>query len=298
MGMQLSGDPVSPESSDLATDLRLPGSITIASAQGYDFQGNKPEDSDPPTKEYSYSVCTISQTFVDSHVSCLGYQCEVDEMRPSHNTPSLAAIDASFLQAFVNETSGYESGDYTFTERYIQDPGDVMDSHTSSSPNLSAVTPQDFRQRFSLLLNTFWQAGFDPANQTVGVGTESNVGTVVSTPATYQYTQQVYRTSWAWLAVLFASSVILLVAGVAGVIWDSRIIGPDILGFASSLTRNNKYMDLPKGDSTMGGAERARMLRDVEVMIQDVKAGSEVGKIALGTVSESTQKLKPGRLYR
>ena len=48
----------------------------------------------------------------------------------------------------------------------------------------------------------------------------------------------------------------------------------------------------------MSGPERARVLGDVKVMMQDVKPGSSVEKIALGTVSEGTERLKAGRLYR
>ncbi|MCJ1383335.1 hypothetical protein MMC17_006448 [Xylographa soralifera] len=302
MGMQLYGEPV-PESGDSSTDLRLPGRITFASS--LESRDSPDYESDPGIlpPQYSYSVCKINQTFVDSQVNCTGYQCQVTAMRLSLHPPPLTAIDTSFIQAFVNPTSGYEIGDYTFTERYLYNPNEVM--NPSAVLDMSQVAPDQFQQRLSLLLNTFWQAGFDPTNQTTEVGTAGidlegksyGNATWAKSNATYLFTQEVYITSWAWLAVLLGSSVVLLVAGVAGVIWDSHIVGPDILGFASSLTRNNKYMDLPKDESTMGGAERARLLRDVKVMMQDVKAGSEVGKVALGTVTESAQRLKLGRLY-
>lgn len=45
----------------------------------------------------------------------------------------------------------------------------------------------------------------------------------------------------------------------------------------------------------MSGPEKARVLGNVNVnciMMQDVRAGDEVGKIALGTVSEGAQKLR------
>ena len=80
-----------------------------------------------------------------------------------------------------------------------------------------------------------------------------------------------------------------------------------MFGFANTLLRNSKYMELPEEieSSTMSGAERARRLADLEVMIRDVKPDSEVGKIALGTKKkndskegERNGKLKRGRLYR
>ena len=146
----------------------------------------------------------------------------------------------------------------------------------------------------------------DPTNRTIGVSTVAvepedpamDIGTIANTPATCLYEQDVYIASWTWLAVPLGSSVVLFVTGVAGVIWDCHIVGPNILDFASSLTRNNKDMDLPKDESTMGGVECVRMLRDVKVMTQDVKAGSEIGKIAPDTVSDTAQRLKLGRPYR
>ena len=47
----------------------------------------------------------------------------------------------------------------------------------------------------------------------------------------------------------------------------------------------------------MSGTERARMLGDVRVLMQDVKASADVGKIPLGTVSEKSHRLQKGRLY-
>jgi hypothetical protein len=48
----------------------------------------------------------------------------------------------------------------------------------------------------------------------------------------------------------------------------------------------------------MSGAEKARLLGDARVMMQDVRPNSDVGKIVLGAASEGAERLKPGRLYR
>jgi hypothetical protein len=82
------------------------------------------------------------------------------------------------------------------------------------------------------------------------------------------------------------------------VLLEMRTISPDILGFASSVARHSKYVKLPPTDGTMSGAEKARLLGDARVMIQDVRPNSDVGKIVLGAASEGAERLKPGRLYR
>ena len=92
-------------------------------------------------------------------------------------------------------------------------------------------------------------------------------------------------------------------AGVACAIWDAQTIGPDVFGFANSMMRNGKYIKLPEGaeDAAVSGPERARLLADMEVMLQDVRPGSEVGKIVLGTKRKGDggeSRLTTGRRYR
>jgi len=84
---------------------------------------------------------------------------------------------------------------------------------------------------------------------------------------------------------------------------DSRTVGPDIFGFASSLAHKNKCIRnkcirMPTGDSTTSESRRTRMLGNVRIMLQDVQPNKNVGKIALGTVENGGERLKPGRLYK
>lgn len=108
----------------------------------------------------------------------------------------------------------------------------------------------------------------------------------------------VYTTSSAWLAVQLICSILLLVAGVASIIWDVQSISPDVLGFASGIARRSKYVDPPKNDTAATGPERARLLGQVLVMMQDVKPDAPVGRVALGTARAKVERLQPGRMYR
>ncbi|KAM7183983.1 hypothetical protein V8F33_013254 [Rhypophila sp. PSN 637] len=116
---------------------------------------------------------------------------------------------------------------------------------------------------------------------------------------------------WAW--TLFACVLVLLMVGIASVAVESMLVAPDVLGYASTLARNNRHLHLPEtatagtagsqttgptGPMTMSGSERARLIGDVRVMVQDVKPHSEVGKIALGLKHDGAERLKRGRLYR
>ncbi|KAM5362197.1 hypothetical protein ACJA88_014147 [Fusarium oxysporum] len=70
--------------------------------------------------------------------------------------------------------------------------------------------------------------------------------------------------------------------------------------FVDSLVRNSKYLHLPKHklNSGMSGSERLRVLKGIEVMMQNVKANADVGRIALGLKHDKAEPLRKGRLYR
>jgi len=105
-----------------------------------------------------------------------------------------------------------------------------------------------------------------------------------------------------WLAVLMVCTVLLLLVGVGSVVVESRLVAPDVLGYVSTVARNSRYINLPRtrlGDGgAMSGSERARVLGAAEVMMQDVKASADVGKIALGMKHDKAARLRPGRVYR
>ena len=109
----------------------------------------------------------------------------------------------------------------------------------------------------------------------------------------------IFKLDWRWVAVFLTSVIILLIVGIASVVLEGMLIAPDVLGYASTLARNSRYLHLPKtAAKPMSGPERARAIGGVKVMIQDVKPDKDVGKIALGLKHDRAEALKPGRLYR
>jgi hypothetical protein len=101
-----------------------------------------------------------------------------------------------------------------------------------------------------------------------------------------------------WFTLYITSAVILLAAGVGCLYFESMSVAPDVLGYVNTAARNSRYLHLPKYTSAMSGGERAARLGHFEVMMQDVKADSEIGKIALGMKHEGAERLRPDRLYR
>ncbi|KAK1849076.1 hypothetical protein CCHR01_08267 [Colletotrichum chrysophilum] len=70
---------------------------------------------------------------------------------------------------------------------------------------------------------------------------------------------------------------------ICGLVLKCLIRGPDILGFASSLTRDNAFVPV-SGGSFQGGAEHARALRKMRIQLTDVQPGGSRGYIALSAV--------------
>jgi hypothetical protein len=103
----------------------------------------------------------------------------------------------------------------------------------------------------------------------------------MTTASKTYYQGQHYVCATHWLALLVVASIALLLSGVAGLWAKYTTIAPDILTHASSLTRDNPYIPLPPGGSTLDGVERARALKHVRVRLRDVQPGAPVGHIAL-----------------
>jgi hypothetical protein len=166
----------------------------------------------------------------------------------------------------------------------------------------------DFTQNLAYLFNTWVGLGYCPECLTIDAYTnplEAQTPEIqrLFAPVTAQHTftdDVVFVVDPKWLVVLFVCTLLLQLLGLASVIVESRVVAPDVLGYVSTVARNSRYINVPKAklNGAMSGSERARTLGGTEVMMQDVKAGAEVGKIALGVKHDKAERLRPGRIYR
>ncbi|KAF2003835.1 hypothetical protein P154DRAFT_543619 [Amniculicola lignicola CBS 123094] len=117
-----------------------------------------------------------------------------------------------------------------------------------------------------------------------------------TTTATVTRTEEVFQYSLPWLLLLFISSGILLAIGSVGLVLKRKTLGPELFGFVAGMTYENPYVKIPGGGSMLDAMERARLLRDVEVCIADVRGDQDVGHIALAA-GVPLRKLERGRLY-
>jgi hypothetical protein len=100
-----------------------------------------------------------------------------------------------------------------------------------------------------------------------------------------------------WLALVSTSAAVLLATVIAGSVVGVRMHVPDMLGYVSSLTYNNRYLPLPEnGGGVLDAMDRACILFDLPVSVIDVRGGNDVGHLAF-TSHDNVRILKKGRKY-
>jgi hypothetical protein len=274
------------------------------------------EDGDPT---YAYTVCSLTQDFVNSAVTCADTNCTVISIQKQPGPLPVEIMDfmPEFIKASDTGLVAYPTiGDtpYSITELYILDPTAATQPGAGTNCNLKDIADDapSFTQSLSFLLNTYYSTGFTHdftvgsvfPNDTVTLwnstsNTDYAVSITLPTYALHTYQSDIspflFGINWEFIAIYEFCALTLLMIGIAGVLLESRTTAPDVLGWVSSVARQSKYIKLPKieGEGPMSGAERAKRLGETRVMMQDVK-----GKIVLGSVTEGAERLKRGQLYR
>ena len=80
-------------------------------------------------------------------------------------------------------------------------------------------------------------------------------------------------------ALLLVISAILQAGAVAGLILPVLTKAPDILGYVSTLARDNLYFIMPDGGNTLDGVDMAKQLAHVQVGIADSRPDEAVGHV-------------------
>lgn len=261
--------------------------------------------------------CILIRSSVESNITCDGRSCGVThirrskfDQRPPGYTPLSFGLAAQALSVSWPTSAIRHEGESTPTEYFLSDPS-LRGLLTVQTGGVSLVgIPADvFSQRVALLLNTYWQCslapwyhtGNFPSNESLlssSSTVDSDLETFNTTIATITNSNNIYVCNKMWTSILFVASSALLVFGVYGAIVKHRTRGPQVLGYVSTMTRDNPYINLPPGGCTLDGLERTRLLKDMEVKLRDVSRRYEVGHIALSAARPyNTEKFAFDRLY-
>ncbi|KAJ4110277.1 hypothetical protein NW768_012037 [Fusarium equiseti] len=266
--------------------------------------------------------CTMQTVWLETNIhcgpqptstSCYAYQQRrINSTQHPNRPPRLMRKRFGALQqalGFWPEASG-DSGfeGPQATENYImgelhpyagqdyRDWGGVGRRHSS-----------DISRRLTTAFNTFWDATLNPLGHTnVSFGALNSSNTTYedefnpepfmnATVGTMTRTFEVYRASQLWVAILLTATMILQIFAILGLVLEAVIVGPEVLGFASSLTRDNRYVPVPAGNSALDGPERARAFGDLRLQLADVEPGQENGYIAVHALqNDKVEKVSRG----
>lgn len=175
-----------------------------------------------------------------------------------------------------------------------------------------------FARRLTTLVNTVWQASLCPYGIALGpaAGNMSTCSINDDHPhvasASFTNERVLRRSNYAtnrWHAIaLLAISVLLQLVAFATLIFAALTNVPDILGWVSTITRDNRDLVgqgvVPEGGSWMSGPERSRLLGNLRIRLADVITGQdqEVGRIGFlgirdGARSTLGERVRGDRLY-
>jgi hypothetical protein len=265
---------------------------------------------------FNFSLLT---SHVESQVVCEGQICQVVSMRYSpRNLRPLNSTSFADKSVWINLFTGFSvatgvgaDGDTSPTALYVAGSDTPFDPYQQAfgltSKNLTAL---GVSARLATLLNTYWFSSLTVALvATEATGTTVNMTAIekgddlffiaAKATANTTLTQTVYAADHVWVGITAAVSVILLFCGVLGMFFKYTAVAPDILGYVSTMTRDNPYCEVEVGDydGMLDGLERARLLKDVRLQIKDAKWWEETGHVALMTINRRDEQ-RQGRVVK
>lgn len=204
----------------------------------------------------------------------------VSDLSPEVFSKRLSLVFNTYYQ-LSSQTSGYFGSLSSNLSAYGPDTLPVTDINKYLPANLSAT-----EHAFDDWINKFMLVAKDLDYRFIGATTTADATTI----------SQIFVCNWAWFALLIVASSVILITGSIAVILKRKTLGPEMFGFVSSMTYENPWLGIPTGGTMLDGMERARLLKDVEVCIGDVRGNEEVGHIAIAA-GIPIRKLERGRLY-
>jgi hypothetical protein len=271
--------------------------------------------------DVSFTNCSISPRDVESSVFCQDKSCQVTAMRNiTVDLPLWWGQYFGQIQTSLEDMPRVTIGSMhqgskissTLFEMWIQDPQAVYDPEKDEKfANFSMISKETLSRNMEILFNTYWQSLC--ASRYIFGGLSTNMSLYDDIFSYYQSsvvvdfnTSQVtitkfdgdqYNCNITFATLLIVISCILLLISLASFILGTITLAPDILGYMSSLTRDNPF--IPCGEAShLHGLERAKALNNLKVTIGDVDVRAESGYIAFARKGTDVHKLRRDRLYR
>jgi hypothetical protein len=254
--------------------------------------------------------CSLETQRVEAETVCKEGSCAVRRVRPSllDTRPRRwtllheASLGFNQLGQHFPWASGYPRFKVpTATDRFLF--GDIAPFNTTEYdfPDWTTVADAALSHRLTMAFNTMHHTDiapftistgdtFQPLRCTPKPAQDSIVSDLCRsnnfTMADISRNTKIYRTSKVWVTLLLLTSIFMLLLGAASITLQCLNTVPDILGYVSTITRDNPYVELPANASVVDGPERTRLLRDLRIQLTDVQPGADVGHLAVCSVAQ------------
>ena len=193
--------------------------------------------------------------------------------------------------------------------------GTARSNQGCSDAQLDTVTgSQAFGISLTQLINTYWLSNAGPELTTNSLGTPSTqvcyqiqpppnpkmtCAFVLDAPATETTSVEIIVCHRGWLAAIITASAVIIAATVLHVatVLDRKF--GDLLFNMSAIVRNDAHIAPMQISSTIEDADLSRLLRRMEVRLDDIRPTNDVGHIGIGTLAggRKADRLRKGRLY-
>ncbi|KAE8134439.1 hypothetical protein BDV38DRAFT_295371 [Aspergillus pseudotamarii] len=234
----------------------------------------------------------LTEQYVDMRVKCVDgiANCATTAVRPISRTSPHANgtywADARAIKVLFRylRSAGSER---SLTEAYFRNPDTPLaaDIYTGSTFTI----PVDiFLLRLTQVVNTYGLL----LSASDGGGSYNGTGNFTDTTP-----PPIYEISWPWLAISIVGIVTIIVGAFVPALLGFFTRNPDILGYVSTMTRDAPTLEVPPGGGTLGGIDRALLLKDISIRLGDITDDSgSVSRIGIGTLDQASPS-KKGRLY-
>ena len=288
----------------------------------------------------SYFDCTAAPVVVETELSCgpnPSVICSPEKQRRLHADKPAGLVwpDNMFTTSMFNTVKAWQRASIVVdhhiasaTELYLA--GETVLFRDTRLLTWDDVDMDVFSRRMTTAYNTIWQSSLDPFNATTaslrlsadGQNTrrddQSSSGValpfdalnqtlmgdpfraIIPAESTVSKTTEVYRANRKWIGILIAATAILEIIAIASAVFEFITLAPDVLGYASSMVRDNVFVPQPQTGSALHGTERSKLLKDLRVQIADVWPDKDVGYVAFSTVGRGSKwmPLSRQRVYR
>lgn len=252
--------------------------------------------------------CTITTPIIEGNVSCDGPLCRIHQIRllkKDGKSPFAFADSLEVYKTFLDVIPEFLGT----THIGFPSPLDLLMQGFNSpysvigdifSLRYSNISGKIFEKRLTTLLNTVWQASMcasgislgSSINFTLCTGLNNSISVTAETRTTIP--QAKYIVNKIHVALLLVITVILQVCAISTLVLRTLTKAPDILGYVSSMTRDNPHANFPDGGNILDGIERSRYLADVNVCLSDIQSDKDIGHISF----TNYEKIQLGKLNK